>query len=93
MKSQKIRAVVRFHTPNKTKEPEKVFHHLLVLFFPWRDEVPDLTGTYQTYASKFFENDVQRILNINRAKFEQNANAVSEALELLRTNELGNLHS
>ena len=64
-----------------------------MLFFPWRDEVPDLTGTDQTYASKFFENDVQRILNINRAKFEQNADAVSEAHELLRTNELGNLHS
>ena len=93
MKCRKIRAVVRFHIPNKTKEPEKFFHHLLMLFFPWRDEVPDLTGTDQTYASKFFENDVQRILNINRAKFEQNADAVSEALELLRTNELGNLHS
>ena len=54
MKCRKIRAVVRFHTPNKRKEPEKFFHHLLVLFFPWRDEVPDLTGTDQTYASKFF---------------------------------------
>lgn len=64
-----------------------------MLFFPWRDEVPDLTGTDQTYASKFFENDVQRILNINRAKSEQYADAVSEALELLRTNELGNLQS
>lgn len=93
MKCRKIRAVVRFHTPNKTKEPEKFFHHLLMLYFPWRDEVGDLTGTDQTYASKFFENNVQHILNINRAKFEQNADAVSEALELLRSNELSNVHS
>ena len=93
MKCRKIRAVVRFHTPNKTKEPEKFFHHLLMLYFPWRDEVGDLTGTDQTYASKFFENNVQHILNINRAKFEQNADEVSDALELLRSNELSNVHS
>lgn len=33
------------------------------------------------------------IVNINREKFEQNADAVSEAPELLRSNELSNLHS
>ena len=33
MKCRKIRAVVRFRTRNKTKEPEKFFHHLLMLFF------------------------------------------------------------
>ena len=38
MKCRKVRAVVRFHTPNKRKEPEKFFHHLLMLYFPWRDE-------------------------------------------------------
>lgn len=32
-------------------------------------------------------------VNINREKFEQNADAVSEAPELLRSNELSNLHS
>ena len=91
MKCRKVRAVVRFHTPNKTKEPEKFFHHLLMLYFPWRDEVADLTGTDQTYASKLLESNVQHILNINRAKFEQNADAVSEALELFRTTAVMNL--
>ena len=28
MKCRKVHAVIRFHTPNKTKEPEKFFHHL-----------------------------------------------------------------
>jgi len=93
MKCRKIRADVRFHTLNKTKEPEKFFHHLLRLYFPWRGKVAGLTGTDQTCASTFLENNVQHILNINRSKFEQNANAVLEALELLRTNELGYLHS
>ena len=93
MKCRKVRAVVRFHTPNKRKEPEKFFHHLLMLYFPWRDELADLIGSDQTYASKFYENSVQAVVDSNRAKFEQNADAVSEALEFLRNNELGNLHS
>ena len=93
MKCRKIRAVIRFHTANKQKEPERFFHHLLMLYFPWRNEVLDLTGPDNTYASKFFETGVQHIVDINRSKFEQNADVVSEALELLRNNELGNLHS
>ena len=39
MKCRKIGAVIRFHTPHKQKEPEKYFHHLLMLYFPWRDEL------------------------------------------------------
>ena len=38
MKCRKIKAVIRYHTPNRRKEPEKYFHHLLVLYFPWRNE-------------------------------------------------------
>jgi hypothetical protein len=43
MKCRKIKAVIRYHTPNKRKEPEKYFHHLLMLHFPWRNEQePDI---------------------------------------------------
>ena len=38
MKCRKVRAVVRFHTPSKTTEPEKYCHHLLMLYYPWRQE-------------------------------------------------------
>ena len=38
MKCRKVRAVIRYHKPNKTKEPELYFHHLLMLYYPWRDE-------------------------------------------------------
>ena len=57
MKCRKIKAVTRYHTPNKRKEPEKYFHHLLMLYFPWRDE-QELLGQDQTYISKFYEPDV-----------------------------------
>ena len=43
MKCRKIKAVIRFHTPSKVKEPEKFYHHLLMLYFPWRKE-SDLLG-------------------------------------------------
>ena len=34
MKCRKSKAVVRYHRPNKIKEPEKYFHHLLTLYYP-----------------------------------------------------------
>ena len=30
--------VIKYHTPNKTKEPEQYFHHPLMLYYPWRQE-------------------------------------------------------
>ena len=38
MKCRRVKAVIRYHTPNKTKEPERYFHHLLMLYHPWRQE-------------------------------------------------------
>ena len=38
MKCRKVKAVIRYHTPNKTKEPGRYFHHLLMLYniaLPW----------------------------------------------------------
>ena len=93
IKCRKIGAVIRLHTPNKQKEPEKCFHHLHMLYFPWRNKLVDLTGTQGTYASKFCEPEVQAIVDLNREKFEPDAEAVAEALEFLRNNNLCSLHS
>ena len=57
MKCRKVKAVIRYHTPNKTKEPEQYFHHLLMLYYPWRQET-ELLGNEQTYMSKFYEPEV-----------------------------------
>ena len=90
MKCRKTKAVVRYHTPNKTKEPEKYFHHLLMLYYPWRNE-DSLLGTEQTYASKFYDFEVQTVVEQNRTTFEPDADAVSGALEALRESEGNNL--
>ena len=83
MKCRKIKAVIRYHTPNKTKEPEKYFHHLLMLYFPWRNE-QELIGHDGTYISKFYEQDVQETVQRNKELFELDGDAIKEALESLR---------
>ena len=85
MKCRKVRAVIRFHTPNKTTEPEKYFHHLLMLYLSWRKE-SDLIGEGNTYSSKFDSPPVKLIVQLNQQKFEPFAEAVDEALEFIRNN-------
>ena len=83
MKCRTIKAVIRYHTPNKRKEPEKYFHHLLMLYFPWRNE-QELFGEDQTYISKFYDPDVQEVVQRNKEIFEPDGDAINEALESLR---------
>ena len=91
MKCRKVKAVIRYHTPNKTKEPERYFHHLLMLYYPWRNE-SDLMAADQSYTSRFYEPNVQEVVELNRSVFEPDADAVTEALENLRNNQ-GHIHS
>ena len=92
MKCRNVKAILRYHTPNKIKEPESYFHHLLMLYYPWRDE-SNLMASDQTYTSKFYESDVQTIVEDNRAIFEPEiADAISEAFQTLKSNQ-GNIHS
>ena len=87
MKCRKVRAVIRYHTPNKQKEPERYFHHLLMLYYPWRLE-SELLGNEQTYISKFCEINVQAVVEQNKSIFEPDSDAVIEALEALRNNDM-----
>ena len=63
MKCRKVKAIIRCHTPNRMKEPEKYYHHILMLYYPWRRE-SELFGSEQTYISKFQEPDVQTTVQI-----------------------------
>ena len=64
IKRRKIKAVIRYHKPNKQKEPELYFHHLLMLYYPRRDE-RNLFGDDNTYVSKFYEPNVKNIVEQN----------------------------
>ena len=87
MKCRKVKAVIRYHTPNETKEPEQYFHHLLMLYYPWRQET-ELLGNEQTYMSKFYEPEVQAVVEHNKNTFDPDSDAVTEALETLRNSDL-----
>lgn len=89
MKCRKSKAVLRYHTPNKTKEPEKYFYHLLMLYYPWRSE-DNLIGKEKTYAFKFYEPETNAIVKQNQLLLEPDADAVTEALETLRNSESNN---
>ena len=77
-KCRKIKAVIRYHRPNKRKQPELFFHHLLMLYYPWRDE-SNLLGSDHSYVSKFNGVGVQDSVEHNRAVFEPDSKAVTEA--------------
>lgn len=54
MKCRKVKTVLRYHTPNKRKEPEAYFYHLMMLYYTWRDE-DNLLAEDGTYVSTFLE--------------------------------------
>ena len=85
MKCRKVRAVVRFHTPSKTAEPEKYCHHLLMLYYPWRQE-SDLLGHDNKYSTKLEESSVRLIVQRNQSAFEPFSEAVDEALQFVNSN-------
>ena len=43
--------VLRYHVPNKFKEPESYAHHLLFMFYPFRDECELKLGQPPSYSS------------------------------------------
>ena len=63
-----------------------------MLYFPWRNET-ELLSSDQTYTSKFYETDVQPIVEEYRALFEPDADAITEALESMRNTPGKNVHS
>ena len=63
-----------------------------MLYYPWRDE-NNLMASDETYTSKFYEPDIQAIVEHNRAIFQPDADAVSEALEVLKSNQDNIIHS
>ena len=92
MKRRKIKAVIRFHTPSRAKEPEKFYHHLLMLYFPWRKET-DLLADDHSYLTKFEESEVFSKVEANRRTFEPNAEAIDIALQMVSENRIRDLQS
>ena len=51
----KVELVLRYHVPNKFKDPEDYARHLLLMFYPFRDESELKVGQPSSYCSKLSE--------------------------------------
>ena len=70
IRCHKVRRILRYHVPNKLLFPEKGACHVLLLFYPFRDEKELLSGFPSMYQNKLKEERVQDVININKMKFE-----------------------
>ena len=79
LKLRKEKCILRYHIPNQTTQPEEYAHHMLFMFFPFRNE-SDLKATVsRTYSQKLLEPTVTEVVNKNRKACEPFADAVDEA--------------
>ena len=83
LKCRKVQKGLRYFTPKKHKYPEKYAHHLLLLFYPFRDEEFDLKVD-GSYSTKLLEPLVMDVVNKNKLIFERSAELVENALKTYR---------
>ena len=55
IRCRKVRRILRYHVPNKILSPEKFAHHVLLLFYPFRDEKELSSGFPPFYQNKLQE--------------------------------------
>ena len=65
MKCRKTPCVLQYCVPNKETKPEEYAHHILFMYYPFKDEKELLSGNPPTYASKLSEPGVIDLVNQN----------------------------
>ena len=65
MKCRKTPYVLQYCVPNKETKPEEYAHHILFMYYPFKDEKELLSGNPPTYASKLSEPGVIDLVNQN----------------------------
>ena len=70
---------VRDHIPNQTTQPEEYAHHMLFMFFPFKNESDLKAAVSGTYSEKLLEPSVTETVHKNRRACEPFADVVNEA--------------
>ena len=70
---------LQYYVPNKETKPEEYAHHMLFMYYPFRDEKELLSGNPPTYASKLSEPGVIDLVNQNYSLVEPFATIVDNA--------------
>ena len=86
LKCRKDRQVLRYkNAPNKDLYPEEYAHHMLFLFYPFRNEDELLLD--HSYCNKLALVNVIRLVNENKKIFEAYAEHIDAAFSLLNNNQ------
>ena len=70
MRCRNVKKVLRYHIPNPVVNAEAYAHHLLMFFYPFRNESDLLCEENLTYVSKLNDEEVTNIANRNKMIFE-----------------------
>ena len=87
---QNVRQILRYHRPNKLLSPEKFAHHVMLLFFQFRDEKQLLSGFLPLYQNKLQEQGVQDVVNSSKTKFEPYGDSVDQVFSQFNENSINN---
>ena len=95
MRCRKVKRILRYHVPNKLLSPKKIAHHVLLLFYPFRDEKVFLPDFLPLYQNKLQEEGVQDVVDINKIKFEPYGDLIDQTCSQFNENLINNqdLHS
>ena len=83
MRKRKRESILRTHKVKLATDPEKYYHSLLMLYFPWQSE-ESLKGEFQTYEEHYLS--VKNIVDANAEHFNQNSDHIDNALDALAEN-------
>ena len=76
---RKVELVLRYHVPNKFKDPEGYAHHLLFMFYPFCDECELKVGQLSSCSSKLSQPGVIEVINNNKSLVEPYSDLVNDA--------------
>ena len=93
LKCRKVKAVLRYHVPNQHKRPEEFAHHILFMYYPFRNETELCQSDSETYMEKLLNLEVRNIVNENKIKIEPYGDLVDTALSNLRAHLINNQDS
>ena len=78
MQCRKVRHILRYHVSNKLLAAEEFAHHVLLLFFLFRDVKELLSGFPPLYQNKLRKQEVQALINMNKIKLQPNGDLVDQ---------------
>ena len=76
---RKVEFVLRYHVPNKHKDPEAYAHNLFLMFYHFRSEEQLKAGESLSYNAKLLDARVINVINENKSLLEPFSEMADEA--------------